>query len=86
MKSIIILGFVATVSLLYACADTTYNMKRTEGTEIASPKNSSAYIALPKDGHYNQTHYTGSGAIVAQEIGAAFSPYLKETVTGTRYI
>lgn len=70
--------------LLSACADT-HHLKRTQGAGIASNQRSSAYIALPKDGSFGSAQYTGSGAMVAQEIGAAFSPYMRETVTGAHY-
>jgi len=81
----IVLPLVLFITIFLSSCTDTYQLKRTQGAGIESNKISTAYIALPKDGSYGSIQYSGSGTIVAQDIGAAFSPYLREAIIGTQF-
>ncbi|MEN8167383.1 MAG: DUF4823 domain-containing protein [Pseudomonadota bacterium] len=72
------------VSSLLGCSDT-HRLVRTEGVDLTASKALSAYLVVPRDGQYGTIFYTGSGAMVAQEVEMAFSPYLENIVVGGRY-
>lgn len=63
------------VMFLFGCADTHQLMRASSSTALVSQQ-ASAYVAVPKDGVYGQTVYSGSGALTAQAIAVAFAPYL----------
>lgn len=72
------------VSSLVGCSDT-HKLVRTEGVGLTVSKELTAYLVVPRDGQYGATFYTGSGAMVAQEMEKAFTPYLEKIVVGRRY-
>lgn len=72
------------VSSLLGCSDT-HRLVRTEGVGLAASEALSAYLVVPRDGQYGKIFYTGSGAMVAQEMEMAFGPYLRKILVGRRY-
>lgn len=68
---------------MIGCADT-HKVTRS-GEAQGKPfleRQASAYVALPSDGRYGDTVYSGSGAMTAQIVVSAFSPYLSKVMTG----
>ncbi|HKQ34805.1 MAG TPA: DUF4823 domain-containing protein [Nitrospiraceae bacterium] len=64
-------------ALLFGCADT-HEVMRASGSSVSLSSQASAYVAVPKDAAYGTTTYSGSGALTAQAIAAAFAPYLNK--------
>jgi hypothetical protein len=64
-----------TALIVAGCADT-HKLTRMSVASAPLSREASAYIALPADGRYGEILYPGSGAQTAQEIAAAFAPYL----------
>jgi len=71
------------VIMFYGCADT-HQLMRAPGTSSSLAPQASAYISIPKDGSYNRRTYSGSGALTAQAVAAAFAPYLSKVMVGVR--
>lgn len=71
--------------MLLGCADT-HKVTRTEGSKsaVSLQRQASAYGAVPSDGRYGPTVYSGSGATVAQVVAAAFGSHLERVTTGTK--
>lgn len=65
------------------CADT-HQVTRASGGVGPLLRQASAYVGLPNDGRYGQTAYPGSGALTAQAVAAAFSPYLSKVTVGVK--
>ena len=76
---------VMLVLLLLGCADT-HRITRADGSKsaVSLQRQASAYVAVPTDGRYGPTVYSGSGATVAQIVAAAFGPHLQKVTTGTK--
>jgi len=75
---------VLLVSLLSACADTHQLLR--SGREIPKlEKSKTVYVSVPKDGHYGQTVYSGSGPNITQIVLMAFSQYAKIVESGHEY-
>lgn len=71
-----ILPFLAlSLTQLIGCADT-HQLMRASNPSITLSRQASAYVAIPRDGVYGQTNYSGSGTLTAQAIATAFAPYL----------
>lgn len=71
------------VVVLAGCADT-HQLMRAAGTTVPLSRQASAFIGVPTDGRYGEIHYPGSGALAAQAVAAAFSPYLSRTTVGVK--
>jgi hypothetical protein len=69
--------------LLVGCADS-HQIIRAPGSSQSLSSGSTGYVAIPADGRYGKTTYSGSGAITAQIIAAAFAPYLSKLTVGER--
>ena len=80
-----LLYVVIVVLLLYGCADT-HKVTRSTGPQssVFLQRQTSAYIAVPPDGRYGATVYSGSGTMTAQVVATAFAPYLSKVTTGTK--
>lgn len=84
MRFALSLAVIFALSFLSGCADT-HHIKRVSEARISDTHLSMFYVAVPKDGRYGSTNYTGSGMMVAHELGAAFSPYVKESIVADQY-
>lgn len=76
---------VLSVLLVLGCADS-HKLTRSSGSQsvVSLQPQASAYVAMPTDGRYGRTVYTGSGAMTAQVIASAFAPYLQKVSTSTK--
>lgn len=70
-------------ALLFGCADT-HQLMRVSGSTVPLSRQASAYVAVPKDGAYGPTTYSGSGALTAQAVAAAFAPYLNKITVAAK--
>jgi len=66
-----------TVAFVLAGCTAQYQVRSLSGTHnsVNLSKQEGVYIALPPDGEYGATKYTGSGQTVAQVLAVAFSRY-----------
>lgn len=71
-------------ALLSGCADT-HQLARAPGKALTSSQQESAYVGLPQDGRLGHTSYPGSGALTAQAVAVAFSPYFGKVTVGMKY-
>ncbi|MCH1920902.1 DUF4823 domain-containing protein [Shewanella sp. A3A] len=83
MKTLLVVAL--TVLFLCGCADTTNITQNVAAQKISIPENSTAYIALPRDGSYGSTNYTGSGSSVANIIRAALLKHLVDVEVARDY-
>jgi hypothetical protein len=80
----IYLGCLAgTFALLSGCADT-HQLARAAGKGLTSTQQTSAYVGLPQDGRLGHITYPGSGALTAQAVAVAFSPYFGKVTVGMK--
>ena len=77
------LGILLSIAMFSGCADTT-QVTRTSGMSNFLSRQTTAYVGVPQDGRYGNTTYSGSGALVAQSVAAAFSPYFTRVTVGVR--
>ncbi|HEU0069302.1 MAG TPA: DUF4823 domain-containing protein [Nitrospiraceae bacterium] len=70
-------------ALLFGCADT-HELMRASGSTVSLSSQASAYVAVPKDGAYGPTTYSGSGALTAQAVAIAFVPYLNKITVAVK--
>jgi hypothetical protein len=70
-------------ALLSGCADT-HQLTRATGKGLAPAQHASAYVSLPRDGQFGHIAYPGSGALTAQAVAAAFSPYFEKVIVGMK--
>jgi len=78
------LGCLAgTFALLSGCADT-HQLARATGKGLTSAQQTSAYVGLPQDGRLGHITYPGSGALTAQAVAVAFSPYFGKVTVGMK--
>lgn len=71
-------------ALLSGCADT-HQLARATGKALTVNQQASAYVGLPKDGRFGNTLYSGSGALTAQAVAVAFSPYFGKVTVGIKH-
>lgn len=76
-------GLAGAFTLLSGCADT-HQFTRATGKGLASTQQASAYVGLPQDGRLGHIAYPGSGALTAQAVAAAFSPYIEKITVGMK--
>jgi hypothetical protein len=69
------------VSMLAACADT-HQLIRTGRDVPKLESDKPVYVAVPKDGRYGQTVYSGSGPNTTQIVLAAFARYATKVESG----
>ncbi len=75
---------VVLVSLLAACADS-HELLRSSREIPKLDRNKTMYVAVPEDGRYGGTVYTGSGENTAQILVLAFSQYVSRVESGHEY-
>lgn len=75
----------AALCVAIAVAGCTDTHKLVRPTESAAPLSAAAsgYVALPADGRYGDTLYSGSGMQTAQGVATAFARYLKAISVAT---
>ena len=76
-------AILLSIAIFSGCADTT-QITRASGSSSLLSRQATAYVGVPQDGRYGNTIYPGSGALVAQSVAVAFSPYLTKVTTGVR--
>ena len=83
MRSLAPVGIALLV--LVSCADT-HNVVRSGGSSQTAvlAQGGRAYVAVSSDGRYGATVYSGSGAMTSQIVSAAFAPYMRNIVVGTK--
>ena len=71
--------------VMIGCADT-HKVTKTGGMQVGPvlERQVSAYVAVPSDGRYGATVYSGSGAMTAQIIVSALAPYLSKVTIATK--
>ena len=74
-------AILLSIAMLSGCADTS-QVIRASGMSSLLSKHATAYVGVPQDGRYGNTTYQGSGALVAQSVAAAFSPYFRSVTVG----
>ncbi|WP_417760668.1 DUF4823 domain-containing protein [Shewanella sp.] len=80
-----ILAVTLGVSLLVGCADSINITQNMAAKKTVIPESTTVYIALPRDGSYGNTNYSGSGKTVASIIRAAFLKHLVDVDVGRDY-
>jgi hypothetical protein len=71
------------LALLSGCADT-HELARAAGKRLTPAQQTSAYVGLPQDGRFENITYSGSGALTAQAVAVAFSPYFGKVIVGMK--
>lgn len=71
------------VLFVFGCADSHSVSPINTGSEKLSASEF-AYIAVPQDGRYDATNYTGSGQTVAQIVASAFTKHIDRVEIGRK--
>lgn len=69
--------------MLIGCADS-HQLTRAGNQSMVRSTTGAAYVSLPQDGKLGHIAYTGSGALTAQAVAAAFAPYFEKITVGIR--
>lgn len=80
------LSVILSAFILAGCASE-YHMQPLSGSQheiVLNPKGS-VFIAVPKDGKYQDINYPGSGQFVAEALSAQFSKYASTVQTAASY-
>ena len=76
------LWVIAITSLLAACADTHQLIRNEASPSTLLTSSDTNYIAVPKDGAYGATIYSGSGQNTAQIIYSSFAKHTHDAKVG----